>query len=317
MDEIISSKNQKMPYIIKWLIYEYKKIFKVFTIKPVSGNDVIIIPRYKNNEKTVKIIPDLVNILYDRNCDTIVLSNSLKNINGVKECINKENIKILDGTFLKENLLLEIVIYVANSMNISAKDVDVTILANDNKFDYMKNIINIAENIKNIKIVTNNVERFKNVEQKIQEILGILIRITNNKRKGLANSQIIINLDFPEELINKYAINPEAIIVNIGQNVKIKSKKFKGINANNIKISMKTNYNTEFEQNKIFNDFEEAELYEASIKNMSFEEIKKKFQKDNVNVTSFIGNNGSINKKEFEEKCKFYVKSIDKMLILN
>lgn len=317
MDEIISSKNQKMPYIIKWLIYEYKKIFKVFTIKPVSGNDVIIIPRYKNNEKTVKIIPDLVNILYDRNCDTIVLSNSLKNINGVKECINKENIKILDGTFLKENLLLEIVIYVANSMNISAKDVDVTILANDNKFDYMKNIINIAENIKNIKIVTNNVERFKNVEQKIQEILGILIRITNNKRKGLANSQIIINLDFPEELINKYAINPEAIIVNIGQNVKIKSKKFKGINANNIKISMKTNYNTEFEQNKIFNDFEEAELYEASIKNISFEEIKKKFQKDNVNVTSLIGNNGSINKKEFEEKCKFYVKSIDKMLILN
>ncbi len=317
MDEIISSKNQKMPYIIKWLIYEYKKIFKVFTIKPVSGNDVIIIPRYKNNEKTVKIIPDLVNILYDRNCDTIVLSNSLKNINGVKECINKENIKILDGTFLKENLLLEIVIYVANSMNISAKDVDVTILANDNKFDYMKNIINIAENIKNIKIITNNVERFKNVEQKIQELLGILIRITNNKRKGLANSQIIINLDFPEELINKYAINPEAIIVNIGQNVKIKSKKFKGINANNIKISMKTNYNTEFEQNKIFNDFEEAELYEASIKNMSFEEIKKKFQKDNVNVTSLIGNNGSINKKEFEEKCKFYVKSIDKMLILN
>lgn len=317
MDEIISSKNQKMPYIIKWLIYEYKKIFKVFTIKPVSGNDVIIIPRYKNNEKIVKIIPDLVNILYDRNCDTIVLSDSLKNINGVKECINKENIKILDGTFLKENLLLEIVIYVANSMNIFAKDVDVTILANDNKFDYMKNIINIAENIKNIKIVTNNVERFKNVEQKIQEILGILIRITNNKRKGLANSQIIINLDFPEELINKYAINPEAIIVNIGQNVKIKSKKFKGINANNIKISMKTNYNTEFEQNKIFNDFEEAELYEASIKNMSFEEIKKKFQKDNVNVTSLIGNNGSINKKEFEEKCKFYVKSIDKMLILN
>lgn len=317
MDEIISSKNQKMPYIIKWLIYEYKKIFKVFTIKPVSGNDVIIIPRYKNNEKTVKLIPDLVNILYDRNCDTIVLSNSLKNINGVKECINKENIKILDGTFLKENLLLEIVIYVANSMNISAKDVDVTILANDNKFDYMKNIINIAENIKNIKIITNNVERFKNVEQKIQELLGILIRITNNKRKGLANSQIIINLDFPEELINKYAINPEAIIVNIGQNVKIKSKKFKGINANNIKISMKTNYNTEFEQNKIFNDFEEAELYEASIKNMSFEEIKKKFQKDNVNVTSLIGNNGSINKKEFEEKCKFYVKSIDKMLILN
>lgn len=306
-----------MPYIIKWFIYEYKKIFKVFTIKPIDGNNVIIIPRYKENKKTIKIIPDLVNILYDRNCDTIVLSNSLKNIDGVKECINRENIKILDGTTLKENLLYEIVVYISNSMNIPVKDLDLTILANDNRFDYVKNIINLAENIKNIKIVTNNIERFKNVEQKIQEILGLLIRITNNKRKGLAKSQIIINLDFPEETINKYSINPEAIIVNIEQNVKIKSKKFKGINANNVKISMKTNYNTQFEQNKIFNDFEEIELYEASIKNMPFEEVKKKFQKDNVYITALIGNNGSINKKEFEEKCKFYVKSIDKMSILN
>ena len=218
----------------------------------------------------------------------------------------------IEGTFIEAEMLS------MTSLCYKKLGIDVYIEVNNRKL--LEGFIlaaGIDENIKNIKIVTNNVERFKNVEQKIQEILGILIRITNNKRKGLANSQIIINLDFPEELINKYAINPEAIIVNIGQNVKIKSKKFKGINANNIKISMKTNYNTEFEQNKIFNDFEEAELYEASIKNMSFEEIKKKFQKDNVNVTSLIGNNGSINKKEFEEKCKFYVKSIDKMLILN
>lgn len=144
-----------------------------------------------------------------------------------------------------------------------------------------------------------------------------MIRITDNKRKGLLNSNIIINVDFPEELINKYTINPEAIIVNLENDVKIKSKKFKGINANDIKINISSNYNIEFEKNNVYNDFEIKELYEASICNLSLEEVKKKLKEDNVHVSALIGNNGIINKKEFEEKCEIYVKSIDKMSILN
>lgn len=38
---------------------------------------------------------------------------------------------------------------------------------------------------------------------------------------------------------------------------------------------------------------------------------------NNVYVSDLIGNNGAINKIEFSEKCKKYVKTIDKMLILN
>lgn len=124
-------------------------------------------------------------------------------------------------------------------------------------------------------------------------------------------------MDFPEELINKYTINPEAIIVNLEHLVKIKSKKFKGINANDIKINIMKNYNIEFKQSNVYNDFETDELYEASICNLSFEEIQKKLKVDNVHVSALIGNNGIINKKEFEEKCENYVKTIDKMSILN
>lgn len=99
--------------------------------------------------------------------------------------------------------------------------------------------------------------------------------------------------------------------------VKIKSKKFKGINANDIKINIPTNYNIEFEKNNTYNDFETKEIYEASIYNLSFEEIQKKIKQDNVYISDLIGNNGIINKREFSEKCKKYVKTIDKMLILN
>lgn len=277
----------------------------------------MIIPCYTDHKSIEKWIPHLNKVLYDRNFDTIVLSKTLKQIDGVKENINKENITILDGKLLKKNMLLKIAEYIANELDVELKNTEITLLVNENTKIHIESIINLAENAKNIKIATNNIDEFKMLEQKLQEQFGILIRITNNKRKGLANSNIIINMDFPEELINKYTINTEAIIVNLEQAVKIKSKKFNGINANDIKINLKKNYNLEFQQSNIYNDFEIKELYEASLNNMGFEEVQNKLKKDNVYVSALIGNNGVISKREFKEKCKFYVKSIDKLSILN
>lgn len=279
--------------------------------------DIVIIPCFENNKKMIKWIRYLNKILYDNNYDSVVISNTLKQIEGINECISKENINILNGTILKENLLVKITEYIANKINENINNLEVTLLINDNKKSYIEGIINLAERVKNIKIVTNNEQEFKFLEQRLQELYGILIRITNNKRKGLVNSGIIINMDFPEELVNKYTINPDAIFVNLSYPVKINSKKFKGINANDIKINMKINFNLEFAKNNIFNDFEPKELYEASICNMTYDKIQNKIKEDNVYVNALIGNNGIINEKEFEEKCKFYVKTIDKMSILN
>ena len=50
---------------------------------------------------------------------------------------------------------------------------------------------------------------------------GIIITITNNKKKSLMKSQIIINVDFPKELIDRYRINEYATIINIKEKLKI------------------------------------------------------------------------------------------------
>lgn len=312
IDEIIDQKYKKMPYVFKWIIYNYKKIFKVFTIKKVGDIYVIIIPCYAKSKKTLKLIPQLNNILYDKNINTIILSKTLKNQKGIQECFNKENINILNGNTLKQAMIIKILEYISNEINKNIKVLDVTILANDNKMDNIRTIMDVAENVKNIKIVTNNIEKFNIEAQKLQEKYGMLIRVTNNKRRGLSNSKIIINLDFPEEILNKYTINPEAIIVNLDNIVKIKSKAFKGININNIQIVVNEKYKTEFEKNTIYYDFDEKELYEASIYGIEHSKAKSKIEKDNVHIKNLIGNNGIINSKEFEEKCEFYVKSIDK-----
>ena len=79
--------------------------------------NVIIIPCFENNKKIKKLIPYLSNILYDNNFDTVLISKTLKQIEGIKESISKENINILNGTILKENLLVRTVEYISNKIN--------------------------------------------------------------------------------------------------------------------------------------------------------------------------------------------------------
>ena len=44
---------------------------------------------------------------------------------------------------------------------------------------------------------------------------GILIIISNNQKKSLVKSQIILNIDFNKEVLNRYKINENAVTVSI------------------------------------------------------------------------------------------------------
>ncbi len=304
IDEILSDKNIKLPYFIKWLIYIYKRTFKIFTIKNVGEKRVIVLPTYnlEKSSKHKKWMKYLNNVLYDNNINTVVLSKSMKKIPGIKEYLNRENINILEGKEVRENLIIKIIDYILNEIEENITNIEITLLVNEYKKLYIDTIIALAERTKNLKLVTKNVDDFKNLEQKLQGIFGILIRVTNNKRKSLAKSRIIINLDFPEELVNKYYINHNAILVNIGNPVRINAKRFTGININDVKLYIPHNFNYEFEKCNVYNDFSLEETYEASIINLPFIEVQKRLTQDKIYIDNLIGINGIINKEEFKEK---------------
>ena len=52
-------------------------------------------------------------------------------------------------------------------------------------------------------------------------------------KKSLVKTPIILNLDFNMQVLNKYKINENAIIINVEGDMKIRSKRFSGINKNN------------------------------------------------------------------------------------
>ena len=120
-----------------------------------------------------------------------------------------------------------------------------------------------------------------------------MITITNNKRKSLLKSEIILNFDFVQEVLNEYNIYENAIIINIEGDIKILKKRFNGINVNNYEIkSIISNDLFSVEKLKYFylKDLAEAEIYRKD----SFENIKKDIKKGKYEIKNLYGNNGIV-----------------------
>ena len=136
---------------------------------------------------------------------------------------------IVDGKWLFEVISCEVLDYIVNLKNIKKEDTEISILVNYITQNTLENIKKIARQYKRLNIVTNHIEKFKKIEEELYNKEGIMIIVTNNKKKSLSKSKIILNIDFPKELLNKYNIYENAILVNIRGNMKIARKRFNGI----------------------------------------------------------------------------------------
>lgn len=179
---------------------------------------------------------------------------------------------------------------------------EATILVNDFTDINREIIIDIAKSIKRLNIVTNHIEKCKKIQEYLYNEFGIMLTVTNNKRRSLSKSKIIVNMDFVEENINKYKIYDNAIIININDKINIRSKRFNGININYYKIKIPEKYKIE--------EFQDEIIYESLIVTKKYQYIKEKAKKDKIKIDKFMGNNGYIREKEI---C---IKSIDKTIIV-
>ena len=182
--------------------------------------------------------------------------------------------------------------YIVNLKNIKKEDTEISILVNYITQNTLENIKKIARQYKRLNIVTNHIEKFKKIEEELYNKEGIMIIVTNNKKKSLSKSKIILNIDFPKELLNKYNIYENAILVNIRGNMKIARKRFNGITINDYEIKLN---NLDYSQINNKNQYNIRDIYEASFyKTMPYREIVKQINADKPEVTSLYGNNGAI-----------------------
>lgn len=265
---------------------------KKFNIIKVQEN-TIILPIYENmKEKQIEKIADKTKKIIDKfsNSKKVVLSKDIQIEEKYINYLNTYGVEIKNGRWLFEILLTNIVEYIIEKQKI--EKANISILINDLTEIELENIKTLAKKYKAINIVTNHIEKFKRLEKNLREDEGIIITITNNKKKSLMKSQIIINVDFPKELINKYKINENSIIINIKGKIKINQKRFNGININNYEIDYRDDKkNIKAYTNKYYlKDLYESELY----KKQRINEIKEKIKVDKVIIKKLILNNGEL-----------------------
>ena len=220
----------------------------------------------------------------------VVLSKEMYKQTQYINYLNTYGLEIQDGKWLFEILLPEIIEYIINKKKIEKSDI--SIMINDLTDIEFENIKILSRKYKLINIVTNHIEKFKRLEKQLQENEGIIITITNNKKKSLMKSQIILNIDFPKELINKYNIQDDAIIVNVKGNAKINKKRFNGLTINDYEIDFREDKKNSKALN---NNFYLKDLYESKLyKKQRISEIKEKIRVDKVSIKKLILNNGEL-----------------------
>lgn len=267
---------------------------KTFNIIKMKEN-IIFLPiteKTKNNQieklaqKTRKIVSKF------SNSKKIVLSKDLQEQNLYINYLNSYGLDIQNGKWLYEILATDIIKYIINKKNIKKEETIISVLINDLTDIELENIKILSENYKNLNIVTNHLEKFKKLEKELMQ-KGIIITIGNNKKKSLMKSKIILNIDFPKELINKYNINDDAIIINVAGKIKINKKRFNGLIINNYEIDFRNDVNEK--KYLLEKRFYLRDLYEASIyKKQNFNEIRKILKRDGVMVRKVYLSNSEL-----------------------
>ena len=286
---------------VKRIVIKIKKIFNIVEFSEGNGKTTITLPLFKSNKirnkKIIKIAKRINKKLYDNNIENVVLSNYLEENEILKQKLYCQNINILDGRYLFYLLIPEIIEYILKRQKVKLQNGEVTLLINDFTQNNAKIITYIAQNVKRVNIVTNHSNKFKKIEDYLYNELGVILNITNNKSKSLSNANLIINIDFPEEIINKYEINSNAIIVNIFNEIKIRAKKFNGININYYKACIPKEYQIDGFQNNL--------IYESSIYKYSYENARKDIIANKIRIKKLVGINGDISENEFCKNLKY------------
>ncbi len=261
---------------------KFNEIFHIVKLE----NDTIVLPTIKTSkkEKTIyKLAVKTKKILDKTNSKKLVLSKNIKQQEEYVNDLYSYGYEIVDGKWLFQLLIFDVLEYIIKKLELKKEHIGIAILVNDISELAIYVIKELVTTYKNVKIVTNHIHQLEHIEEKIIEEYGIFMNIGNNKRKILSKTDIILNLDFPTEVINKYQINSKATIINFRGNVKIKNKRFEGLNINDYEIHWKKSENTIFYT---------KDMYEAiQHKNQPIEDILKKIRQDQIQIKELIAVN--------------------------
>ena len=151
-------------------------IEKMLNLIKVQDSTIILPINEKTKEKQIeKIAKKTIKVIGKiSNSKKIVLSKKMKKEEKYINYLNEYGIEIADGRWLFEILLTDIVNYIVEKQKIER--LNISVLINDLTDKEFENIKLLAQKYTTINIVTNHIEKFRKLEQQLQE-KGIIATI--------------------------------------------------------------------------------------------------------------------------------------------
>ena len=302
MYKFIGNKYENIPNCLKKLIYKLRYKNKKIINKKMENGEYIILPSV--NKKVLKNLKKMKEIRCWKN---ICISNNLMQNTEFMEFANENLLNIMDGKWLLKNIVDKIIEYIADSRKEALNTYEISILCNRLDNTIVEKIKEICQKVKVCNIITNNQKQYKKLEENIYKENGIVLNISNNYKKTLNKSIIIVNFDFDQKQIKNCNFSSNAYIINT--NKKLDKEHFGGRNIISYKVNLPEKY-LEY-QNK-FENFDTNTLYESLIyKNTSYKNIKKELSHDDAKIVYLKDSNDKIIKK-LEDNLS---KKLDKITI--
>lgn len=271
----------------------------------IADNNYIIAIHDKDKKSIQK---RLVKKIYKQKIDAIVFSKELEgkfkdDICEMLKLDDNINVKMINGKKLMEYMEFDIMKYILEKQKHSMRQEDIYIIFKRDNSLNLNFLVRFIENFRMTNIVTNDIERLKNVQDNLLDNENILISVSNNKKKALRRAKYVLNVNLTTEELAKYNINRNAVIINIRENVKYSNPGFEGINVNYFDINVPDEFDEKFEQ--MGNNFDLVKLYESILIAENFgeastEKVYEKIARDEIQVKNVIGINGRISDEELE-----------------
>lgn len=291
----------RMQYHICKYYYKFlakiKYYLNIITVKQVYNAYILILPlkSISENNRMKKCINNVQKIIKQYNIQTLVIEEKLKKNPVIGQMIQNEEKKvhILDGRGVMPYLVKEIFEFLLEKYNTKLEMEDLCICVKEYKPLYIDNILHLLHYCKNINIITKNIKQFQTLADKIEEKENIIITVTNNKKKSLKKSKLIVNFDFEEEELKKYTIFREAIILTINENGFYESSTYSGIQIRNVEIDTSEDIKEFFSKYNLLKGCSLTTLYESLMnKKENFEQIKSRMEADEIRIIKLYGKNG-------------------------
>lgn len=253
-EDLLKDSEKKFPKLLKDIIYNFRKITGQVLKLNVDGKNLVVLP--KVNNRVLKKVSKILKVDVTRN---VCVSENLRLKEDFIKFLNSKNLNVLDGRWLFKYLFTDVLEFICNSKEMRIENQEISILTNEMSPFIYETIKKVAEKVKNINIVTRNIDIFKKLEADIYEENGMIIRVTNDFKKATLKSNVILNLNFVQEYLDKINFGRNAIIVNFEQALKIKQKGFNG------KVINFYHINLPYKILDRFNRFDNSIFYESLI----------------------------------------------------